>query len=410
MQLSTPQTRGKDLDICTRHFSIQIVSVQPKLLVGLVRQISSSTDSSEFTYLIFDLTIYFPTLSSTPILPPQSKVHSNDCNDKVAQNVKGPVLKKPHFSLYDLSTPNVPSFSFSTPQFRSRQRAFSFNSTSTDLQNFNSNITNFESSAYIGDNNPSLSLEESLSLVVKAVDLPLHPIDLHKISTETSDNSNTVSGSTTAIATSSANTFSSIITLSSTLHTQVPSALAQQGPVPRNIHPLCYITMDEYSNKFDSHTVLVTCCCSQCAVPYIVSVPVLRFIGVDCQLSLETIESDSFNFNKAGRCPCCREATSVVVGSYSIPLTVDDDETDDDNNDENGKNENESHMKPRLSHILVTECNIQGGKVFLHHIFVEKLRFLGVLKGKSQGSSVDNNVVQLQSMKGMLSRDRKSVV
>jgi len=119
---------------------------------------------------------------------------------------------------------------------------------------------------------------------------------------------------------------------------------------------------------------MVSYCCSHCAVPYIVSVPVLRFIGVDKNLCLD---NGQLNFDVAGNCTFCSEATSTVTGFYSIPFAVDYDNTDNEDESDDEDNRSDFAHKSRRNHILVTECDIYGGKVFLHLVFFEKASEVG---------------------------------
>ena len=364
-QLRLEQISLNEMDLEVHYSKIFIISVLPKLLIGVVKHtitdVPSVANPTTLTYLIFDLSSYFPCL-----------FHANNKNgtrhlDERALNLlpqrshsfyeqPSRASKLSTWSLYELSNSTVPIFSFSPsyniPSFSSGPQISSQPSTQSvsrshvmlNRRAFSFSTASVESTMpYFTRQFVEVTLQETLCHMVEAIELPHHfAIDLAvDISAHDYNSSHLHSGGDIPLLPSLSSVRAVGRHLIGAEHT-----ISQL----KNICPLSYAIPN--SPDRTSHTLIVSMDCDYCRFPSLVCVPASRY-----QDKLRKLRT----YNCLGQgCQFCTSLTPHITRLSTVALNVDE------------QISNFDERLPILSHLIVVESRKQGDRIFVYYMLIVK--------------------------------------
>lgn len=369
-QLRLEQMRINEIDLQVHYSKIFIISVHPKLMIGVLKHnIIDVSSVATLTYLIFDLSSYFPSLF-------HAKTNENINNISYSHNLDertlNPLSQRSHsvyeqptrtsklstWSLYELSNSAVPIFSFSPSynilslgsglqgsslESNSRshvmlnRRAFSFTTASVEGSH-QRNSQSYFTRQYV-----EVTLQETLSHMVEAIELPRHFASVLVVDVPLQDNHSmhvyTVGDLPLLPSLSSIRSIGR--NLKETEH--IPSQF-------KSICPLSYAIPN--SSDRTSHTLIVSMDCEYCRVPSLLCVPTGSYREKLRKLRSHNCLSDG--------CQHCSSLTPYIARVSAVALNVDEQVSNFDDG------------LPISSHLIVVEYCGQSNRVLIYSMFIVK--------------------------------------
>ena len=381
-QLRLEQFRSNAIDLDVRYSNISVISVNPKLLIGIIKQ-QTKEEESAYTYLIFDVSSYFPFLFQADELGRLPNVRnfspiierSYSFQDSQVPIAPSSARSKPTWSLYELSTTAIlPSFSFSPTHVHARnpmhrntgfaamqsapepaaqpvhsmltRRAFSFNATPTEPAPTRDLTL---SAPIIKNKSIEVSLQETLSHMVVALDIP-HPGQSEERITSEEDNTAS-SHAANATSISLLPSFSSV--RPAQLGTNSFKSASSLFSSCRNICPFSYIAgkSGKGNNDWNSHSTVLIFACPNCSIPSSVQ---LASLNLNSEEKLRWKNEEKPKWSTGQVCSSCSLSSSQITNSSIIHLNSDEYRHGEDVQDS---------KKPYLSHLIAVESR---GRVFLY--------------------------------------------
>lgn len=372
-QLRLEQMSINEMDLQVHYSKIFVISVRPKLLIGLLKHtitdVSSVTTSATMTYLIFDLSSYFPFLFHAKNSDNINNLpHSHNLDERAwnplsqrSQNVNEQSTKASKlstWSLYELSTSTAPIFSFSPshnnlsfgsgPQvssleFNSRshvmlnRRAFSFTAASVEGSH-QRNSQSYFTRQYL-----EVTLQETLSHMIEAIELPHHFASDLAVDDPPQENHSThlyVVGDLTLLP-----SLSNIRTIGRNIG-EAEHVLSQM----KSTCPLSYAIPN--SPNRTSHTLVVSMDCEYCRLPSLLCVPTGSDKKQLCKLG-------TYNCFGEG-CQHCSSSAPYIASLSAVALNIEEQVSNFD------------ELLPIPSHLIVVEYCGQGNRVLVYSMFIVK--------------------------------------